>query len=251
VTGGERGIGRVIARRLAGEGVKVAVADMRDDLLADVKAEWAREGWSGVQVQCDVRGAEACRAVAAAAIGAFGAIDILVNNAGVAGGGRVEVMDEATWDANFDVNLKGTFLMCQAVIPAMKAQGRGRIINASSFAAIIPSIGGSAYSASKSGVESFTRVLAGELGPFGITVNSYAPGMIPTEMNHFADRSDADKEVLLDTLSLRRWGDPEDVASLICFLASDQAGYITGSMINISGGKFATQAPWAAYRDKR
>jgi len=251
VTGGGRGIGRAIARRLATEGVKVVVADFREDLLTEVGEEWAREGWNGIQIQCDVRETESCRAVAEATVEAFGAIDILVNNAGVAGGGRVEVMEETVWDANIDVNLKGMFLMCQAVIPAMKAQGKGRIINASSFAAIMPSAGGSAYAASKSGVVSFTRTLAGELGPHEITVNAYAPGMIPTEMNHFAERSEADKEVLLDTLSLRRWGDPEDIASLVCFLASDQAGYITGSTINISGGKFATQLPWAAYRDKR
>ena len=139
-------------------------------------------------------------------------------------------------------------LMCQAVIPAMKRQGRGRILNAASFAAVIPSIGGAAYSASKAGVQSLTRVLAGELGPFGVTVNAYAPGMIPTEMNRFAEAPAERQEQLLDTLSLRRWGEARDVANLICFLASDQASYITGTMIDVSGGKFATQMPWVAYR---
>ncbi|MFV1304174.1 SDR family NAD(P)-dependent oxidoreductase, partial [Klebsiella pneumoniae] len=119
--------------------------------------------------------------------------------------------------------LKGTMLMCQAVIPVMKRQRAGRILNAASFAAIIPSVGGAAYAASKAGVESFTRVLAGELGPFQITANSYAPGMIPTDMNGFANRSPEDQERLLDTLTLRRWGSPSDVANLICFLASDLA----------------------------
>lgn len=251
VTGAGRGIGRAIARQLAEEGVNVTVADLRQDLLDAVGSEWADRGWQGLQVQCDVRMKDDCRAVVAAAIDRFGRIDMLINNAGVAGGGPVEAMDEAVWDLNLDVNLKGTFMMCQAVIPQMKAQQHGRIINASSFAAIVPSIGGAAYAASKVGVESLTRVLAGELGPHNITVNCYAPGMIPTEMNHFAERSDATKEWLLDTLSLRRWGVPEDIANLVCFLASDQASYITGAMIDISGGKFATQMPWAAYRQER
>ena len=130
----------------------------------------------------------------------------------------------------------------------MKRQQAGRIINAASFAAIIPSVGGAAYAASKAGVESLTRVLAGELGPFGITVNCYAPGMIPTEMNHFAEREAGEQQRLLDTLSLRRWGEPKDVANLVCFLASDLASYITGTMIDVSGGKFATQMPWRAHR---
>lgn len=251
VTGAGRGIGRAIARKLAAEGVIVLVADFQQTLLDEVATEWTEKGWRGAQIQGDVRVSADCKAVAEATQKQFGRIDILVNNAGVAGGARVETMSEDQWDANMDVNLKGTFLMSQAVIPVMKKQGSGRILNAASFAAIVPSIGGSAYAASKAGVESFTRVLAGELGPHDITVNCYAPGMIPTEMNHFAECDDDTKTLLLDTLSLRRWGDPDDVANLICFLASDQAEYITGTMIDVSGGKLATQQPWAAYRDKR
>ena len=192
-----------------------------------------------------------CRSVAAETSSHFGRIDILVNNAGVAGGAPVETLAEALWDDNIDSNLKAVFLMSQAVLPVMKAQRSGRIISASSFAAIIPSTSGAAYAASKAGVDSFTRVLAGEVGPFGITVNCYAPGMIPTELNHYAERSDAQKNVLLDTLTLRRWGSPADIANLVCFLASDQASYVTGTRIDISGGKFATQQPWSAYRAER
>ena len=251
VTGAGRGIGRAIAEKLAAEGVITIVADYQQALLDEVAAAWQANGWRGAQIRGDVRKAADCRAVAEQTERQFGRIDILVNNAGVAGGARVESMTEEQWDANMDVNLKGTFLMSQAVIPMMKRRNTGRILNAASFAAIVPSIGGAAYAASKKAVESFTRVLAGELGPHEITVNCYAPGMIPTEMNHFADRDADTKEVLLDTLSLRRWGNPEDVANLICFLASDQAAYITGAMIDVSGGKFATQQPWAAYRDKR
>jgi 3-oxoacyl-[acyl-carrier protein] reductase len=251
VTGAGRGIGREIARTLAAEGVAVVIADIRQDLVDDAAAEWQQQDWRGAQLPCDVRKAEDCRAVAAETASRFGRIDILVNNAGVAGGAPVERLSEAVWDDNLDTNLKGVFLMSQAVLPAMKAQQAGRIISASSFAAIVPSIGSAAYSASKIGVDSLTRVLAGELGPFGITVNCYAPGMIPTEMNHYAARSNAQKEVLLDTLTLRRWGSPHDIANLVCFLSSDLASYITGTRIDISGGKFATQNPWAAYRAER
>jgi 3-oxoacyl-[acyl-carrier protein] reductase len=249
VTGGGRGIGRVIAETLAREGVTVAVTDVRQDLLDAVTSEWEERGWPGIQLLVDVRKAVDCQAAAAAVEREFGKIDILVNNAGVAGGERVEKMSEERWDANLDINLKGTMLMCQAVIPAMQRRHSGRIINASSFAAVIPSIGGAAYAASKAGVVSLTRVLASELGPYDITVNAYAPGMVPTEMNHFADRPDADQQRLLDTLSLRRWGTPEEVANLVCFLASDKAAYVTGAFIEVTGGKFATQMPWAAHRE--
>jgi 3-oxoacyl-[acyl-carrier protein] reductase len=250
VTGAGRGIGREIARSLAEEGASVIVTDIRPDLLADVASEWEGKGWRGTQLPCDVRVAADCARIAETVERDFGRIDILVNNAGVASGAPVEDLPEEKWDANLDVNLKGTMLMCQAVIPAMKRQVLGRIINASSFAAIIPSIGGAAYASSKAAVVALTRVLAGELGPHGITVNAYAPGMIPTEMNHFAEREPAVQEKLLDTLSIRRWGDPKDVANLIVFLASEQASYITGSLIDVSGGKFATQMPWMAYRER-
>ena len=250
VTGAGRGIGREIARTLAREGVTVVGLDIQPDLLVTLTAEWRDKGLAGAQILCDVRKAEDCRAAVAEAVARFGRLDILVNNAGVASGGPIETLSESVWDDNFDSNLKATFLMCQAAIPQMKVQGAGRIMNAASFAAIIPALGSAAYAASKSGVESFTRVLAGELGPWSITANSYAPGMIPTEMNHYADASPERQEKLLDTLTLRRWGSPSDVANLICFLASDQAAYITGTMIDISGGKFATQIPGLAHKAK-
>jgi 3-oxoacyl-[acyl-carrier protein] reductase len=251
VTGAGRGIGSVIAGTLAAEGVTTIIADIRQDLLDAARAAREKAGRPGAELLCDVRDRAECQALAAAVEARFGRIDILVNNAGVAGGGPVETLSEETWDNNLDINLKGTFLMAQAVIPAMKRQRQGRILNAASFAAIVPSLGGAAYASAKAGVTSITRVLAGELGPFNITVNCYAPGMIPTEMNHFAEAAPDRQEALLDTLTLRRWGDPADVANLICFLASDQASYITGTTIDISGGKLATQMPWAAYRERR
>ena len=251
VTGAGRGIGLEIARTLAAEGVVTVVTDIREEALEDVRREWADNGWNGAAIGCDVSVKSDCAKAAAEVETQFGRIDLLVNNAGVAGGAPVEMIEEELWDRNQDINLKGTMLMSQAVIPAMKRQKNGRIVNASSFAAIIPSLGGAAYASSKAGVEALTRVMAGELGPYDITVNCYAPGMIPTQMNRFADADDDRKEALLDTLSLRRWGEARDIANLICFLASDLAGYITGTMIDVSGGKFATQMPWRAYRESR
>ena len=248
VTGAGRGIGRVIAATLAAEGAITVAVDLRQDLLDETSDEWRQNGWKGAHLACDIRLKAQCDDVARAIVDRFGRIDILVNNAGVASGGPFETLPEEAWDDNIAVNLKGMFLMCQAVVPQMKRQRSGRIVNSSSFAAIIPALGGAAYATSKAGVHAMTRVLAGELGPFDVTANCFAPGMIPTEMNHFADADEARKQALLDTLSLRRWGDPADVANLVCFLCSDLAGYITGAMIDVSGGKYATQMPWLAHR---
>lgn len=247
VTGAGRGIGRKIAETFAAEGVTVVAVDMRQELLDTLREDWEKNGWTGLQLNCDVRQKSQCAAVADAVVNEFGRIDILVNNAGVAGGGPIDELPEEIWDANLEINLKGMFLMSQAVVPQMKKQNSGRIINSSSFAAIVPSFGSAAYAASKGGVYGLTRVLAGELGPYNVTANCFAPGMIPTEMNHFADADPDRKEALLNTLSLRKWGDAGDVANLVCFLASDLAGYITGAMIDVSGGKFATQMPWMAH----
>jgi 3-oxoacyl-[acyl-carrier protein] reductase len=254
VTGAGRGIGREIARTLAREGVTTVATDVGEAGLGDLAREFAGNGWRGRFCPCDVRDAKRIAEVVEETVGEHGRIDILVNNAGVAGaafapGGSsyVEDLAEEDWDRLLDVNLKGTFLMCRAVIPVMKRQRAGRILNAASFAAIVPSVGGAAYAASKAGVVSLTRVLAGELGPWNITVNGYAPGMIPTEMNHFTERPRERQERLLDTLALRRWGEPSDIAGLICFLASDLAGYITGALIDISGGKLTVQMPRVAY----
>jgi 3-oxoacyl-[acyl-carrier protein] reductase len=176
VTGASRGIGREIASTLASEGVTTVVTDVRQDLLDEVAKDFAARGWTGQQYVCDVRDAARIAEVVDAVVRALGRIAVLVNNAGVAPGAPVEQLSEETWDLNMDVNLKGTFLMCRAVAPVMKRQRAGRIINAASFAAILPIVGSAAYAASKAGVHYFTRVLAGELGPWGVTVNCYAPG---------------------------------------------------------------------------
>jgi 3-oxoacyl-[acyl-carrier protein] reductase len=247
VTGAGRGIGLEIATTLAREGARIVAVDVgRNDLEAFSK-QLAVAKLEGRALPCDVRDASQVEAVVAQAVQTYGRVDILVNNAGVAMQAPVDALSEEVWDRNLDINLKGTFLMSRAVVPVMKKQKSGRIINAASFAAIVPRCFTAAYAASKAGVVSLTRVLAGELGPWNITVNCYAPGMIPTAMNHFDEQPAETQARLLDTLTLRRWGAKSDVANLVCFLASDLATYITGTLIDVSGGKLATQEPRIAY----
>lgn len=247
VTGAGRGIGKTIALTLAEESVTTIGIDIEADGIEELARVFAEQGWKGNTQVCDVRNPDAIAALVANMVQNYGRIDILVNNAGVAVTNQIDKQEPSDWNLNIDTNLTGTFLMCRAVVPVMKQQKQGRILNAASFAAIVPSVGSAAYAASKAGVVAFTRVLAGEVGPWNITANCYAPGMIPTQMNHFAEAPPDRQERLLDTLTLRRWGEKEDIARLICFLASDLAGYITGAMIDISGGKLATQIPRLAY----
>ena len=247
VTGASRGIGRTIAETFAADGAAVVALDLGRDDLDALTSDLAATGATVVPEVADVCDPAAVEAVVARAVERFGRVDVLVNNAGINVEGRLEELDAAAWDRCFAVNVRGTFTTCRAVAPVMKEQRAGRILNAASFAAIVPSVGASAYAASKAAVVQFTRVIAGELGPWGITANSYAPGMIPTAMNGFADLPPEAASRKLDTLSLRRWGSAQDVANLLCFLASDLAGYITGTLVDVSGGKLATQDPAAAY----
>ena len=263
VTGAARGIGAVIAQRFAAEGAHVVACDLEfaaaaDGTSGDGAADGtgagagAAAGGDGTahpvdQVVCDVADPDSVRSAVEEIARHHGTIDVLVNNAGINVEGTLEELDWQSWKACFDVNVGGVFLMSQAVAPLMKAAGRGRILNAASFAAIVPSVGSAAYAASKSAVVQLTRVLASELGPWDVTVNAYAPGMVPTAMNGFAEMPAAAQDRLLDTLSLRRWESPDDVANLLIFLASDQASYITGALLDVSGGKLATQIPSAAH----
>lgn len=244
VTGAGRGIGRVIAEAFAEQGARVVALDLPGADLDDARAAFEPRG---AAVACDVRDRSSVDAAVQSIIDRFGRLDVLVNNAGINVTGTVEELDDEAWARCFDVNVAGVFRMCRAVIPQLKRQGAGRIINAASFAAIVPSIGSAAYAASKAAVVQFTRVLAGELGPWDVTVNAYAPGMIPTAMNGFAELPGEAQDRLLDTLTLRRWGDAREVADVVCFLASDAARYVTGTLVDVSGGKLATQIPSAAY----
>ena len=189
VTGAGRGIGRVIAERFRAESAQVVGL-----------------GLEGADLACDVTDSAAVNDAVARVVERFGRVDVLVNNAGILVEGLVEDLSDEGWDRSFAVNVGGTFKMCRAVIPVMKAQRSGRILNAASFAAIVPSVGTAAYAAAKSAVVQFSRTLAGELGPWDITVNAYAPGMIPTAMNGFDAMEPTAQDRLLDTLTLRRWG---------------------------------------------
>jgi 3-oxoacyl-[acyl-carrier protein] reductase len=239
VTGAGRGIGRVLARRFVGEGSTVVALDRAFETPAEPGV---------LEIACDVTDPASVQAAVAEVVDRCGTIDVLINNAGINVDGLVADLSWERFKQCLDVNVGGVFLVSQAVAEVMKPRGRGRIINAASFAAIVPSVGSAAYSASKAAVVQFTRVLASELGPYEITVNAYAPGMVPTAMNGFADLPAEQADRLLDTLSLRRWESADDVADLLIFLASDAAGYITGTLHDVSGGKLATQIPSRAHR---
>ncbi|MDX6326596.1 MAG: hypothetical protein QOK15_2950 [Nocardioidaceae bacterium] len=240
VTGGGRGIGRALTDRFHAEGSRVVALDVAFD-------DHSAGAGDHDSVGCDVTDQGSVQRAVTQLVDRFGRVDVLVNNAGVNVEGLVSDLSLDQWRRAFDVNVTGTFLMSQAVIPTMKKQRSGRIINAASFAVLVPSVGSAAYAASKAAVVQLTRVLASELGPWEVTVNAYAPGMVPTTMNGFADLPASAQDRLLDTLSLRRWGRPEDVADLVCFLASDAAQYITGTLVDVSGGKLSTQMPHKAY----
>jgi 3-oxoacyl-[acyl-carrier protein] reductase len=247
VTGSGQGIGTVLARRFAAEGARVALLEREADTLERVHAALRDEGHEVEAYRCDVSVEGEVRDVVARVAAHFGTVDILLNNAGVGTPSTIDRQAVDGWDETFATNTRGVFLCSREVMPHMKRQRSGRIISAASFASIIPSSPMGAYAASKAAVTSLTRVMAGELGPWNITVNCYAPGMIPSRLSGYADVTAERRQQLWDTLSLPRWGDPDEIADLCIFLASDRARYITGTMIDVSGGKFAIQFPQLAH----
>lgn len=232
VTGGGRGLGRAISLRLAEDGFQVAVNyRARVAEAEDVVAQIIAAGGSAVAVQADVAEAADVRQMVEGVLGVWGRIDVLVNNAGIATRAGTVDLDEATWDRVLDVNLKSAFLCSQAVIPTMRALGGGRIIHVSSLAGQAASAIGPHYAASKAGMLGLMRFMALELGPDGITVNAVAPAGIYTEI--FDDIGMKPGIGLLG-----RSGQPEDVSAAVSYLASEQAGYVTGQTLSINGGKF-------------
>ena len=242
VTGAGRGIGRTIAERFVAERAVVVALDVDEASVSGFPDDGGAAG-----LACDVRDTASVRSAIDGVAERFGGIDVVVNNAGINVVGAIEELDDDAWQRCFDVNVAGVFRVCRAAIPHLKRSPHGRIINAASFAAIVPIVGSAAYAASKAAVVQLTRVLAGELGPWGVTANAYAPGMVPTAMNGFAELPEDAQSQLLDTLTLRRWGDAAEVADLVLFLASDASRYITGTLLDVSGGKLATQIPSRAY----
>jgi 3-oxoacyl-[acyl-carrier protein] reductase len=242
VTGASKGIGRVIAETFAKEGVKLSLWDIDyKALVAVADAISSQSDEKMVAIKCDVSSEHDINEAVKITVQKYGTIDVLIANAGILNASKILETSVERWDEVFDVNTKGPFLCAKAVAPFLQSKNSGRIIFASSFAAIVPSVGSAAYAASKSAIVSLTRVLAAELGPWNITVNAYAPGMIPTEMSSIDRLSESRQNELLDTLCIREWGSAEDIASLLIFLSSEQARYITGTLIDTSGGKFSVQ----------
>jgi 3-oxoacyl-[acyl-carrier protein] reductase len=242
VTGASKGIGRVIAETFAKEGVKLSLWDIDyKALVAVADAISSKSDEKMVAIKCDVSSEQDINEAVKITVEKYGTIDILIANAGILNASKILDTSAERWDEVFDVNTKGPFLCAKAVAPFLQSKKSGRIIFASSFAAIVPSVGSAAYAASKSAIVSLTRVLAAELGPWNITVNAYAPGMIPTDMSSIDTLSESRQNELLDTLCIREWGSADDIASLLIFLSSEQARYITGTLIDTSGGKFSVQ----------
>ncbi|KAM9865935.1 3-alpha-(or 20-beta)-hydroxysteroid dehydrogenase [Leucobacter aridicollis] len=229
VTGGARGIGEAYTRALHAAGARVVLADV----LAPEGAALAAELGDGARfVGLDVRDEQQWTAAVDAAVAAFGAVDVLVNNAGIANAAPIEHLTLEKWDAVIGVNLTGVFLGCRAVVPTMKRQGSGSIINISSVEGMRGSPGLHGYTASKFGVRGLSASLAVELGPAGIRVNSVHPGYIATQMSA---RIDPDR---LD-IPLGRPGAPEDLVGTILFLASEASSFTSGAEFVVDGGMIA------------
>jgi len=234
ITGGGRGIGRATALRFADEGATVAIADVNADEGRDTVAAVEEGGSTATFIETDVSDAEEAQALAEAVAERFGGIDILVNNAGITRDATLEKMTEDAFDRVVDVNLKGVFNCTKAALPHLKDSDRGRILNAASIVGRYGNFGQTNYVATKSGVIGMTKTWARELGRDGITVNAVAPGFVDTAMVDTVP--DDVVEQLTEQTPLGRLGTPEDVADAYCFLASEEAAFITGAVLAVDGG---------------
>jgi 3-oxoacyl-[acyl-carrier protein] reductase len=236
-TGSKRGIGRSIALALAEQGADVVICDLNLEGAAENAAEAAAKGAKTEAYRCNVISEKDIAEVVSKTIAKFGKIDILVNNAGITQPVKVLDMTEADWDRIVDVNMKGTFLFSKAVLPNMIANKYGRIVNMSSVSAKRGGgvFGGAHYSAAKSGILAFGKALSREVAPDGITINAIAPGIVATDIRGGLEDEETQRKMTAD-IPCRRMGRPEDVAAAVCFLASGEAGYITGEEIDVNGG---------------
>jgi 3-oxoacyl-[acyl-carrier protein] reductase len=238
VTGGGRGLGKIFCLAMANEGAKIVSADILEKESLETAQKIKEKGGSAVSLKVDVTSEKETVAMAEETINAFGRIDILVNNAGLYFGiGRrpfYEISPEE-WDKLMAVNLKGCFLSAKAVFPYMKKQNKGKIINLSSETAFTGSKGFIHYVTSKGGVISFTRALAAELGPYGICVNSVAPGFTDTEASRSLTEDITKYNVTLTPLG--RLQQPQDLIGALVFLASDESDFVTGQALVIDGGR--------------
>lgn len=233
VTGAGRGIGRVISLALAGEGARVIVNDYIEENAKSVVEEIKAAGGEAESCQCNVANFEETSNMIKAIL-KNNPVDILINNAGITRDSLLVRMKESDWDDVLSVNLKSMFNCTQAVAKSMMKQRYGRIINIASIVGLIGNEGQANYAASKSGIIGFSKTVARELATRGVTVNVIAPGFIQTAMTE--KLSDEAREKLFASIPMKRLGTPEDIAPLVVFLCSDNAGYITGQVINVDGG---------------
>lgn len=235
VTGGTRGIGRAIVKKLAAAGAKVVIGYATNSAQAETfLAEIRERGSEAVIVQADVATAMGAKDLVAAATTQFGGLDILVNNAGITRDGLVMRMKEMDWDLVLDTNLKSVFLLTQAASRSLLRSPHGRIINITSVVGMLGNAGQANYTAAKAGMIGLTKTLAREFASRKVTVNAVAPGFIATDMT-----AALPEDVKTDTLRqipLARFGEPDDVAGVVRFLASDEAAYITGQVMTVDGG---------------
>ena len=235
VTGGSRGIGRAVAVRLAKDGMNLVINYRGNSAAAEETERLCRDlGAEVLLVQGDVSRAEDCEKLAAQAKEAFGRVDVLVNNAGITRDGLLARMTEEDFRAVLDVNLVGPWNMMKAVNRIMMKQRYGRIVNLSSVTGLMGNMGQTNYAAAKAGILGMTKSYAREVASRGITVNAVAPGFIDTDMTEAMQEGAKDK--IITGIPMGRTGKPEDVAEAVAFLASEQAGYITGEVLRVDGG---------------
>ena len=239
VTGGSQGIGAAASLELAREGANVCLTYRKHDVEAKKYADEIREmGRKALAVKCDISSFAEAESVVKKAVEEFGGLDILVNNAGMNWDGVSWKMTEEQWDRVIEVNLKGYFNFTRQVAPIFKDQKYGKIINITSINGLRGKFGQSNYSASKAGIIGFTKAVAKELGAFSVNVNAVAPGLIETTMLKESDSRDKIIDMAMNEIVLKRVGQPEDLANVVAFLASDKARHVTGEVIKVDGGQY-------------